>query len=323
MRTTLLPFSFLLTTLVCATPQVPDSTGLPGDNFSLRGALELFKNAKDLDAFEQALNTEANHVNNLDLDANGEIDYIHVKTIADGDARVIVLQVALAKEDLQDVAAIELEKTGAAVAAIQIRGDEELYPESTIIEPQEEVKEGGRKAGGPSAPAAQVTLWVNVWMWPGVQWCYGPSWYGWSSPWYWGYYPQWWSPWRPFGWGYFWGFPRPYYGWYHPVHICRVEQAHNIYAHRRSVSSTVVRNNTVVRQRSNAGEVKPTAPVRDAKPGSVNDPARKPARPADKPATRPTNKPPARTSPHKAPSPAKQPGRTTPRKAPGNHGGKR
>ena len=37
-----------------------DSTGLPGDHFSLDGALELFKNAESPEAFEKALNTENN-----------------------------------------------------------------------------------------------------------------------------------------------------------------------------------------------------------------------------------------------------------------------
>ncbi|MCC6540998.1 MAG: hypothetical protein IT225_02140, partial [Flavobacteriales bacterium] len=62
-----------------------DSTGLPGDGFSLSGALDLFKTAKDLEAFEQALNTEDQKVNNLDLDGNGEVDYIRVVDHRDGD----------------------------------------------------------------------------------------------------------------------------------------------------------------------------------------------------------------------------------------------
>jgi len=57
------------------TETATDSTGLPGDNFSLAGALELFKNATSLESFEKMINEESNKVNNLDLNGDGEIDY--------------------------------------------------------------------------------------------------------------------------------------------------------------------------------------------------------------------------------------------------------
>jgi hypothetical protein len=55
-----------------------DSTGLPGDNFSLQGALDLFSKANTLEDFEKSLNIENNNVNNLDLNLDGKIDYIRV-----------------------------------------------------------------------------------------------------------------------------------------------------------------------------------------------------------------------------------------------------
>ncbi|WKZ65241.1 MAG: hypothetical protein QY325_10760 [Flavobacteriales bacterium] len=326
-----------------AAPQAPDSTGLPGDQFSLRGALDAFKRSKDLTEFEQALNTSDNQVNNLDLDSNGEVDYIHVRTHADGDARVIVLQAAFGKEDVQDVAAIELERTGDGQAVVQIRGDELLYPEATIIEPAEEVKEGGRKGGGPSAPDAQITVWVNVWGWPSVQWCYGPYWYDWASPWYWGYYPPWWRPWRPWGWSVWWGFPRPYWGWYHHVHYCRVERAHNVYMHRRSVSSTVSKRPDVVRRPAAPGQpdgkdrgVRPVEMERGKQPETKPQrvPETKPNRvPETKPDRKPTRQPqvnPERKPRERVAPPQKQPQRTQPapqrnppQKAPGRPPGGR
>ena len=57
-----------------------DSTGLPGDNFSLAGALDLFKRNIEMEKFEEELNTDTTHVNNLDLDGNGETDYVRVET---------------------------------------------------------------------------------------------------------------------------------------------------------------------------------------------------------------------------------------------------
>lgn len=304
---------------VCASaqPQQSDSTGLAGDQFSLRGALELFRQSTDMESFERALNAEDQRVNNLDLDGNGEVDYVHVRTHADGDARVIILQVALDKEDVQDVAAIELEKTADGVALVQIRGDEVLYPENTIVEPAEDVKENGGKRGGPSMAPSQLTVWVNVWAWPSVQWCYGPLWWEWSSPWYWGYYPPWWRPWRPWGWSMWWGYPRPYWGWYHPAPFCRVTHAHTVYAHRRSVSTTVQRRPDVRRQ------MRPAIP--EARPMDKGDAPRgtertKPSAPAKQPDARPTRRPTERTAPTKPPqrtTPPSRPPTRQPGKAPG------
>ena len=58
--------------------QETDSTGLEGDNLDLNGVLELFKESKDVEDFEKKLNTESNGVNNLDLNEDGEVDYIRV-----------------------------------------------------------------------------------------------------------------------------------------------------------------------------------------------------------------------------------------------------
>jgi hypothetical protein len=88
-----------------------DSTGLPGDNFSLEAALDLFKNSASPEAFEKALNTEGNNVNNLDLNDDGDIDYIRVIDHRDGDVHTIVLQATISATESQDVAVIELEKT--------------------------------------------------------------------------------------------------------------------------------------------------------------------------------------------------------------------
>lgn len=296
-----------------------DSTGMAGDNFSLAGALELFRQAKDLDGFVQALNTSENGVNNLDLDADGQVDFVHVHTIADGDARVVVLRVQFTKEEAQDVASIQMERSQDGAVILQIRGDDALYPEATILEPTEAVKEGGRGKGGPLAPAAQVTVWVNVWAWPCVQWCYGPSWWDWNYPWYWGYYPPWWRPWNPWGWNVWWGYQRPYWGWYHPVAFCRVERAHNVYMHRRAVSPSFGRRNAAQPQRTLQPADKPK-PARDqAKPmdrGRTKESAMRPERkPSTKPSKRPERQapsrtaPPSRQAPPKAPAPSRPPTR--------------
>ncbi|MBC7777471.1 MAG: hypothetical protein H7246_18710, partial [Phycisphaerae bacterium] len=104
-----------------------DSTGLPGDNFSLEAAIELFKKSNSPEDFEKRLNSENNDVNNLDLNEDGDIDYIRVVDNTEGDVHALVLQVAVSEKESQDVAVIEIEKQGNENAILQIIGDEELY----------------------------------------------------------------------------------------------------------------------------------------------------------------------------------------------------
>ena len=51
---------------------------VPGDNFSLEGALELFKKSSSPEEFERLLNSSDSKVNNLDLNEDGFVDYIKV-----------------------------------------------------------------------------------------------------------------------------------------------------------------------------------------------------------------------------------------------------
>lgn len=249
-------------------PAVADSTGLPGDHFDLQGAVELFKVARDLEGFERSLNTEDQHVNNLDLDGDGKVDYIRVIDHSEGVAHAITMQVALGKDEFQDVAVIELEKNGDTSAVLQIRGAEELYGADVIVEPFEE-KEVAPTDKGPSAPddLPRIRIWVNVWAWPCVTWIYGPTYIVWNSPWYWGYYPPWWSPWTPWGWSAWYGWNRPYWGWYHQVGMCRTTNAHAVYQHRASHSVAVRQRTQALRAAREATRAQPTK--QDRRPGEA------------------------------------------------------
>lgn len=230
-------------------PTAADSTGLPGDNFSLQGALELFSKSKDLDAFEKALNTSENKVNNLDLDGDGEVDYVRVVDLGKDNVHVITLRVPVSKSESQDVAVIEVEKTGEQSARALIRGDALLYGDSLLLEPTAEVMKQAKGAGGPDmGEAYPMHVWVNVWGWPSVTWMYAPSYAWWDSPWYWGYYPTWYRPWRPWGWRSWWGYSYHYNSWCRPVYYDQPTQASVIYAPRRSMSSRVVNNTRPVRE---------------------------------------------------------------------------
>ena len=54
--------------------------GLPGDNLDLYAALDLFQKSKTIEEFEASLNDESTGINNLDLDVDGNVDFIKVVT---------------------------------------------------------------------------------------------------------------------------------------------------------------------------------------------------------------------------------------------------
>ena len=239
-----------ITSLQAQNQSGEDSTGLPGDNFDLQGALQMFQDAASPEDFEKAINTEGNHVNNLDLDGDGDLDYVRVVSKMDKEVHVFVLQVPVSSTESQDIAVIELEKTGNQTAIIQIIGDEDIYGEQVIVEPDGGEEEGtfnnysnNNNLSGPyvNFDYTAPRIIINVWLWPSVRFVYAPVYRPWISPWRWHSYPGWWKPWRPYRW-YVW---HPYRAHYHRpfviVHTHRVIHAHKIYTPYHS-SSVVVRN---------------------------------------------------------------------------------
>ncbi len=209
MKKTTLYLSLFLSAMIISTmskaQEVSDSTGLPGDNFSLEGALNLFKMASSPEDFEKLLNTESNHVNNLDLNEDGDIDYIRVISKMDQDAHAFILQVPISETESQDIAVIELEKDGKESAVVQIIGDEDIFGIQQIVEPsngtdqKDDVKMEPRTKSGPSAInfEEEDAIVINVWPWPCVRFVYAPAYRPWVSPWRWRVYPSYWRPWRP------------------------------------------------------------------------------------------------------------------------------
>jgi hypothetical protein len=251
------PANFLLTlflffiVIVSKAQSGIDSTGLPGDNFDLQGALQMFQKSSSIDEFEKLLNTEDNHVNNLDLNGDGDIDYIKVIDKTEKYVHAFVLQVPVSEKENQDIAVIELEKTGDTTAVLQIIGDEDIYGEKVIVEP-----DGGggddedNKGDGPAIEQfsyGPVRVVVNVWYWPSVRLVSGPHHPPWVSPWSSHYYPGWWRPWHPLGW-HVW---HPYHLAYHRsfvvVHTHRVVRAYAVYKPYRTTSVMVhTRHSTAI-----------------------------------------------------------------------------
>ena len=83
---------------------------VPGDHFSLEGALELFKKSSSPEEFEKMLNSPDSKVNNLDLNGDGYIDYIRVLDRYEGNVHAFILQAVISERESHDIAVIELEK---------------------------------------------------------------------------------------------------------------------------------------------------------------------------------------------------------------------
>ena len=230
---------------VNAQDQTPDTTGLPGDNFSLQGALDLFKKAGSPEEFEKLLNTEDSKVNNLDLNEDGNTDYIKVVSKRENDVQIFVLQALVSETESQDIAVIELEKTGSDNAVIDIVGDEDIFGEETIVEPdenQENAFYGGHNnmlAKGPNTEYSANGVVVNVWGWPCVRFVYAPAYVVWVSPFSWRAHPVWYRPWRPMAYAVYRPFRFRYRPHYAVVTTRRVVVAPRIYKPMRVTSVTV------------------------------------------------------------------------------------
>jgi hypothetical protein len=222
--------AIVLSGAIAAFAQDPNPE-VPGDNFSLEGALELFKKSSSPEEFEKRLNDADSKVNNLDLNGDGYIDYIRVLDRNEGNVHAFVLQAVISESEYQDVAVIELEKQANGKAVLQIVGDEDIYGIETIIEPTEEVR---TYAGTTTSHTV-----VNVWAWPSVQYVYGPSYSVWISPWGWRLRPVWWHTWRPVAYVYYYPIWRPYRRYYAVCDTYRIGYAHRIYRPYRTTSVVV------------------------------------------------------------------------------------
>ena len=292
-----------------------DSLGLPGDNLDLRATLDLFKKSKSPEEFEKKLNNKDNHVNNLDLNGDGKVDYIRVYDISKDNSHAIVLQVPVNSEESQDVAVIEIEKRGAESALIQIKGDEELYGKDYIVQPKAEKPNSAGDNHFRHFASAQV-VFVNVWYWPCVQYVYYPGYVVWISPWYWAYYPVWWNPWAPYPYYTYYGWTYVYYDYYYCCDAVYVlPNANEVYQPRRVVSQTVHQRNTdaktAPRQAGNAGEKPRSQPQQQ---GRKDNPTTSPRNTNEKPQPAPPQKR-EDVKPVPQPQPAPQP-RVEPRPQP-------
>ncbi|WP_136667115.1 hypothetical protein [Flavobacterium sp. H122] len=221
--------------------QENDTPEYSGESFSLEGALAMLKKASTIEEFEELINNEKNEINNLDLNNDGNTDYVTVEDVTDNNQHVLVLSALVGENDKQDVATIVIEKTGKEEARLQIFGDEDLYEENTIAEPFDLTEKLTGKEKGPSIPElTAVRVIVNVWFWPSVRFIYAPGYRVWVSPVRWKVYPRWWRPWRPIR---------------HNIFVTRCH-IHKTYIHRTPTRSVVVHKSYAPRRHRSATIVK-------------------------------------------------------------------
>lgn len=191
------------------------------EDLDLKTVATLFGQAKDLEQFEQMLNNPDSAFSNLDLNGDGNVDYLRVIETADQNRHLIVIQAVLAKDIYQDVASIFVEKDPESESVtVQVIGDEYIYGADYIIEP------------------------VYIYRPVIYDWFWGPSWVCWHSPFYWDYWPTWWHPYHCIAHHLYWD----HCYWHHHYHpICSYRTGHRHHPHYAPMRDRVSRSDYATR----------------------------------------------------------------------------
>lgn len=226
--------------------------GLPGDNLDLYATLDLFQKSKTIEEFEASLNDEKSGVNNLDLNLDGNVDFIKVATQQKGDDFTFVLQVDILEGEIQDVAVILVTKNKEGKVTIHMVGDDELYGKGYVIEPKLEVSAVTPNPGysGPEkvvveSRSATVLVIESL---PIVHYVYSPVYRPYYSPYYYGYYPPYYRPYPVTSVNVYYGRNYHYRNYYYGGRrggntvVINNNTTYNSYSRRSNTSNTVVRN---------------------------------------------------------------------------------
>ena len=144
------------------------------DNLDLTVVVALFGESENLEDFENKLNDPERQISNLDLNEDGEVDYLRVVESAVDQTHLVSVQAVLGEDLYQDVATFDIEKDEQGQAQVQIVGDPYLYGTNYVIRPTYE-----------RPPLITALFWAA-------------SYKAWSSPYSWGRYPSYYRPWRPY-----------------------------------------------------------------------------------------------------------------------------
>lgn len=155
------------------------------DNLDLEAVASIFGESEDVEDFEKRLNDPKIQINNLDLNGDGEVDYLRVMETGSGNTHTLSIQSVIGKDQYQEVATIDVVKDKNKKTQVQVVGNVDMYGPNYYFTPYY-----------PVVPVFFSFFWMAT---------YRPYY----SPWYWGYHPPYWNPWRPY----------PPYMYHNNVHV--------------------------------------------------------------------------------------------------------
>jgi len=168
---------FIIATISCTAQRTITVEAVNNDisnNLDLQAVASTFGESSDLEDFERRLNDYDSQISNLDLNNDGEVDYLRVIENMENNVHVVVIQAVLDRDVFQDVATIVVEKRNNRRTVVQVIGDPYLYGENYVIE-----------------PVYVYTPSIFSFFW-------GYNYHSWYSPYYYGYYPRYYQNRHPF-----------------------------------------------------------------------------------------------------------------------------
>lgn len=144
------------------------------ENLDLEAVASIFGDSKDLEDFEYKLNDPETQISNLDLNEDGNVDYLRVVETSENDTHLIAIQSVLGEDVYQDVATVEVEKDNIENTQVQVVGDVYLYGSDYIIQ---------------SVYGHRPVIFGLFWR---------PFYKPYRSAYHWGYYPKHYHFWKPF-----------------------------------------------------------------------------------------------------------------------------
>jgi hypothetical protein len=165
------------------------------DNLDLRVVASIFGDSRNLNDFERQLNDPKLQISNLDLNNDGQVDYLRVIESVKKRTHLVIIQAVLDRDVYQDVASIEVEKNWINNIQIQVVGNPYFYGQNYIYEP---------------VFYATPLIYANFWASNYQPYC---------SNWNWNYYPSYYYAWNTY----------PIFRYRNNVNICLNHYGNNQY----------------------------------------------------------------------------------------------
>lgn len=181
------------------------------DNLDLRIVASVFGDSRNLEDFERSLNDPKLQISNLDLNYDGQVDYLRVIEAIEKRTHIIIIQSVQNSDLYQDVATIEIEKYWNNKVHIQVVGNSYFYGPNYIYEPIYFY-----------TPIIYSNFWISN---------YRPY----LSNWHWNYYPSYYYTWNTY----------PVFRYQNNVTICLSSYRYNDYTyvnHRISCYESTIYN---------------------------------------------------------------------------------